>query len=194
MEHLEPRLVLSPIISEYLGLLDNLGLVLHFAPDNPFPGIPRGTDHDDFVVQAKGILHVPATDAWTFGVNSDDGFRLRITGATFNAAYGQSGTTASGDTLEFSAPRAPNDSFGVIDSLAEGDYNVELISYERGGGSDTELFAAAGANTSWNGNFRLVGDTASGGLAVLSEPFGGSGSSSAFAGHGRADRFPGDRV
>ena len=67
----------------------------HFTPDHAFPGMPTGTDHDDFVVRAKGILHVPTTGAWTFGVNSDDGFRLRIAGATFDAAYGQSGTTVT---------------------------------------------------------------------------------------------------
>ncbi len=87
----------------------------------------------------------------------------------------------SGDTLEFFAPRGPNDSFGVINDLAAGDYEVELISYERAGGSDTELYAAAGTNTSWNSDFRLIGDTANGGLAVTSDPFDGSGSSSAFA-------------
>ena len=159
----------------------------HFTPDNPFPGMPDGTDHNDFVVRATGILHVPTTSDWTFGVNSDDGFRLRIAGATFDAAYGQPGTTVNGDTLEFFSPRGPNDSFGVINSLAAGDYDVELISYERAGGSDTELFAAAGTNTSWNSDFRLVGDTANGGLAVTSEPFDGSGSSSTFASLIRTD-------
>ncbi len=159
----------------------------HFTPDHAFPGMPTGTDHDDFVVRAQGILHVPATGAWTLGVNSDDGFRLRIAGATFDAAYGQSGTTVRGDTLEFFSPRGPDDSFGVINSLAAGDYNVELISYERGGGSSTELFAAAGIKTSWNGDFRLVGDTANGGLAVSSEPFDGSGSGSSFASLVRTD-------
>ena len=64
---------------------------------------------------------------------------------------------------------------------------MELISYERGGGSGTELFAAAGINTSWNSDFRLVGDTANGGLAVNSEPFDGSGSGSSFASLVRTD-------
>ena len=75
----------------------------HLTPDAAFPGMPTGTDHDDFVVRAKGIIHIPTTGAWTFGVNSDDGFRLKITGATFNTAYGAAGTTASGDTLEYFA-------------------------------------------------------------------------------------------
>ena len=53
-----------------------------------------------------------------------------------------------------------------MNTLAAGDYDIELISYERGGGSDTELFAAAGVHTSFDSDFRLVGDTAGGGLAV----------------------------
>ncbi|MCU0963000.1 MAG: lamin tail domain-containing protein, partial [Pirellulaceae bacterium] len=159
----------------------------HYAPDESFPGMPRGIDHDDFVVRAAGIIHVPTTNDWTFGVNSDDGFRLRISGVTFDAAYGQWGTTINGDTLEFSSPRGPDDSFGVINSLAAGDYRVELISYERGGGASTELFAAPGVNNSWNSDFRLIGDTAHGGLAVTSEPFDGSGSGSTFASLIRTD-------
>ena len=30
----------------------------HFTPDSAFPGMPLGTDHNDFVVRAKGIVHV----------------------------------------------------------------------------------------------------------------------------------------
>ena len=159
----------------------------HYSPDASYPGMPRGTDHDDFVIQAEGILHIPSTSDWTFGVNSDDGFQLRIVGATFDAAYGQGGTTVQGDTLTFASPRGPDDSFGVIQGLAAGDYRVELLAYERGGGADTELFAAPGVNTSWNGNFRLVGDSANGGLAVVSEPFDGSGAASTFASLIRTD-------
>ena len=71
--------------------------------------------------------------------------------------------------------------------MAAGDYEIELISYERGGGSDTELFAAAGVHTSFDSDFRLVGDTAGGGLAVTSAPFDGAGSGSAFASLIRTD-------
>ncbi len=153
----------------------------HFAPDNPYPGMPDGTDHNDFVMRTQGVLHIPSTGAWTFGVNSDDGFKLRIEGVTFDAAYGQSGTTVSGDTLQYYAPRGPNDSLGAINNLAAGDYEFELISYERAGGAATELYAASGTITAWNSSFRLVGDTDNGGLAVSSYPFAGPGSSSDFA-------------
>ena len=153
----------------------------HFTPDNPFPGMPIGTDHNDFVMRAKGIIHVPTAGTWTFGVNSDDGFRLKITGATFNSAYGCVGHHRQRRHAGVCPPRSPADSLGVVNSLAAGDYNVELTYYERGGGSDTEFFAASGANTAWNSNFHLVGDTANGGLSVMSEPFTGGGSGSTFA-------------
>ena len=44
-----------------------------------------------------------------------------------------------------------------------------LIFYERGGGSEVELFAAKGSFTTFNSTyFDLVGDTANGGLSVSS--------------------------
>ena len=51
--------------------------------------------------------------------------------------------------------------------LAAGDYAVKLVFYECGGGSEVEFCAAPGIFGGFDPSFRLVGDTAGGGLAVL---------------------------
>ena len=127
--------------------------------------MPIGTDFDCFVTKATGRVHIPSAGNWTFGVNSDDGFSCTVNGQTF--AY---------DGL-----RSPGDSFGTINFAAAGDYDLSLVFFENGGGSSLELFAASGQKSAFDSTFRLVGDTANGGLAVQSAPFTGSGNSSAFA-------------
>ena len=132
--------------------------------DRPFPGMPIGTEYDCFVTKVTGRVHIPSAGNWTFGVNSDDGFSCTVNGQTF--AY---------DGL-----RGPGDSFGTITFAAAGDYDLSLVCFQNYGGADLELFAAPGQKTAFDSTFRLVGDTANGGLSVQSTPFTGAGNSSAF--------------
>jgi hypothetical protein len=132
--------------------------------DNPFPGMPINADYECFVTKATGLVHIPSAGSWTFGVNSDDGFSCTVNGQTF----------------AFDGLRGPGDSFGTISFAAAGDYDLSLVFFENGGGSSLELFAAPGAKAGFDSTFRLVGDTANGGLAVQSTPFTGNGSSSVF--------------
>jgi hypothetical protein len=150
----------APVIN-YL----NTGGSGEFPNDRPFPGMPIGTDYDCFVTKVTGRVHIPTAGNWTFGVNSDDGFSCTINGQTF--AY---------DGL-----RAPGDSFGTINFAAAGDYDLSLVFFENGGGSGLEIYASSGQKASFDSTFRLVGDTANGGLSVQSTPVGGAGNSSAFA-------------
>jgi len=132
----------------------------HYGNNKPFPGTVVGVDIDDFVVEATGTVTLPAGQT-TFGVNSDDGFKLTV-GGTF--------------TLSFPSPRAPDDSFGVFNTATATKLPLRLVFYERGGGSGLELFAAKGNLAGWNAtSFRLVGDAANGGLAVESQPIAGGG-------------------
>ena len=128
----------------------------NFSNDNLFPN-DTGGDDNDFAVRATGTILVPATGTWTFGINSDDGARLRIDGQN----------VINDDTLH-----APRDTFGST-SLVAGEHDIELIFFERGGGAEVELFAAAGSHTSFNSQFQLVGDTGNGGLEVKTSPSGG---------------------
>src|SRR5206468_1402069 len=78
--------------------------------------------------------------------------------------------------LSYPSPRSPGDSFATF-NLGAGDYPVRLVFYECGGGAEVEFFAISGAYSAFNTSFRLVGDTANGGLAVKSLPSAGSSTS-----------------
>jgi hypothetical protein len=135
----------------------NTGSSGRYGNDFPFPGFNFTTDYDDFVLEALATVTIPAAGNWTFGVNSDDGFRLNV--GSF--------------TSSFPSPRGPADTLATFNFPSAGDYALRLVFYERGGGAEVELFAAQGSYSSWNPtNFRLVGDTANGGLAVRSLPVG----------------------
>ncbi|MBL9169358.1 MAG: lamin tail domain-containing protein [Verrucomicrobiales bacterium] len=121
--------------------------------DAPFPGsVATNVNVDDFVLEATGMLSIPSPGFWTFGVHSDAGFRLTVGNFTVSSNR----TTASETLAAFN--------FGVA-----GDYPVRLMMYDRLGGSEVELYAAAGNRTAWSSNdFALVGDAGRGGLPVRS--------------------------
>ncbi|MCX5674282.1 MAG: lamin tail domain-containing protein, partial [Planctomycetota bacterium] len=137
-----------------------------FVGNLPHPGDTTGDDNN-FALRITGTLKIPTSGDWTFNVNSDDGFRLKIIGGTFKSVGGYTGTKISGDTMEYPAGRGANDSLGVI-WLDAGEYPIQLDYYEGTGGSAIEFSAAFGSYSSvpTPSPFRLVGDTASGGLAL----------------------------
>ncbi len=144
----------NPAVINYLNS-DSPG---NFTGDASFPGFTIGVDENNFVTEATGILTIPTSGFWTFGVNSDDGFRCDIGANTFS----------------YPSPRGAGDTLATF-NLAAGNYPVRLVFYECGGGSELEFFAAAGSLTGFNATaFRLVGNTAGGGLAVRSLPVGGT--------------------
>lgn len=144
----------NPAVINYL----NTGDGSHFGNDSTFPGFTIGVDEDNFVTEATGIITIPTTGNWTFGVNSDDGFGVTIGTNYFYYQYG----------------RGPADSLATF-KLTAGTYPVDLVYFENGGGSELEFFAAAGSFSAFATNFSLVGSPA--GLAVKSSPL-ASGSSS----------------
>jgi hypothetical protein len=141
-------------ISPVINFL-NTGGSGNFTNDLTFPGLVINTDTEDFVVDATGLITIPGPGPYTFGVNSDDGFILQI--GPFQMSY--------------PAPRGPADTLATFNFPAGGKYPMRLVFYERGGGSELELFAAQGTFASFNASvFRLVGDTANGGLAAETPP------------------------
>lgn len=107
-----------------------------------FPGHSQSSDVDDFVLYATASVFVPHDGTWTFGINSDDGARLRVNGT---------------DVIVDDNLHAPRDTLGTI-SLESGNHEIELLFFERGGGAAVELFAAFGFHTSFSPSaFRLVG-------------------------------------
>src|SRR6266542_1162626 len=56
----------------------NTGSSAHYSGDRTFPGFTIGSDVEDYVIEATATLTIPAAGDWTFGVNSDDAFRLPV--------------------------------------------------------------------------------------------------------------------
>lgn len=88
-------------------------------------------------------------------MNSDDGFRCQI------------GT----NSFEFPSPRGASDTLATF-QLAAGRYPVRLVYFQCEVGAELEFFAAAGTHAFFNSSFRLLGDTAGGGLEMRSTPDG----------------------
>jgi hypothetical protein len=150
----------APVINYF-----NTGSSANYGNDQTFPGLTIGVDQDNFVLEATATITISAPGNWTFGVNSDDGFTLSI--GSFNVSYPD--------------PRGPGDTLGTFYFPAAGDYPLDLIFYECGGGSEVELYAAQGSFGSWNAtNFRLVGDVANGGLAVQAPVVSGGGGTGSY--------------
>lgn len=117
---------------------------------------PAGTG-DHYAIRATGFIEIPANGTYTFGLNSDDGGRIRINGT---------------DLMVDDSYHGPLDNFGSR-TLGAGLHSFEVITFEGNGGDSVEFFAAAGNYTSWDpAAFRLVGDTANGGLAATTVPDG----------------------
>jgi hypothetical protein len=129
----------------------NTGDQGHFAADSPFPGTTMGVDADNYVILVTATLVIPSAGAWTFGVNSDDGFGLTLTKGSqvFSMSYPD--------------PRAPADTLSSFNVTQPGSYTLRLVFYEQGGGSGLEFFVAKGSFASFDASkFHLVGDLAGG--------------------------------
>ena len=156
----EDQLGQTTAISQTINFYDEDGefvgdVVGNFADDSPFPG-NTDADDNDFAVRATATVTIPTGGLWTFGTNSDDGLRLLINGVE----------VIDDDTLH-----TPEDRFGTIE-LAAGQYSLDLLYFERGGGAAVELFAAAGVFGDFTTDFQLVGGP--GGLAVETSSEGGA--------------------
>ena len=127
----------------------------NFDADRAFPGTTINVDVEDFVVLVTGKVMIPQAGNWTFGVSSDDGFGLTLSrgGKTYTTSY--------------PSPRSPSDTLAVFNIAESGLHDLRLVFYERGGGSELELFAARGSFAAFSAtSFRLVGDVSKGGLQV----------------------------
>ena len=144
-------------IAPYLNFYDSGGEGRFPSGNLVFPG----GGGDDYTVQATGTIIIPEGEGgtWTFGMNSDDGGRIRVNGQ---------------DVMVDDTLHGPADHFGTI-TLAAGAHELEAMFFERGGGAAMEVFAARGNFTSFNSSFRLIGDTANGGLAAFTTPDGTTG-------------------
>ncbi len=132
----------------------NTGSRAHYSSDRPFPRTTAGVNVDRFVFEATATVIIPEAGPWSFGVNSDEGFRLELSNGV--------------DTYEMSYPenRESTDTIATFQIAMPGSYSLRLVTWENEGGAEVELFAARGTYSIFSSAFDLVGDTAKGGLAV----------------------------
>jgi len=131
--------------------VDHGNVAGHFsaAGKAAYPGAV-GTDQ---ALEATGMIEIPVAGDYVVGVNSDDGFRLRL-GPGLPVVSEFTGITGGSDTGT------------VVRFAAAGSYPFRLTQFQGGGDRFVELYAKTGTSTVFNGEERLVGDTGSGGLAV----------------------------
>lgn len=118
----------SEVIQRQHAVINFVGTAAfgNYDGDVPFDNLEEidGADLNDFVVHATTSIFVSETGVYTFGVNSDDGARVSVSGLSAAAFLG---TRGQADTL------------GTV-NLAPGFHEVELLYFERGGGSGVEVF------------------------------------------------------
>ena len=113
-----------------------------------FPG--TSGDELNFAVRVTGNILIPMTGDWTFLTNNDDGVRLSI----------------DGNNIIIDNALHPAKDILATTNLSAGVHSLELIFFENAGVASLELWAAPGRETDYNSNFKLVGDTANGGIAT----------------------------
>ncbi len=136
-------------------------------------------NEDYALLTATGCIRIPAGVAaadnkWTFFHGGDDGTQLVIYGQNW-LSRSNTNSLISGEVSVHGAQGGNSAVFSTV-VLPPGDYNVRFDYYERTGGSWVELWAAPGTLTAITAstpptprtdNWRLVGDTAAGGLALV---------------------------
>lgn len=138
----------------------------------PFLSNESGVDDEDFAYIANGTIRVPEAGQYTFHVQGDDGFRLKIDGADWTVRASSpdgGGAVTDRDVLLFNSPTGNSNTFAVT-NLSAGDHRLEFIFFERGGGAFVELSSAPGDFSIFGSEFKLVGDVANGGLELVPEP------------------------
>ncbi len=114
---------------------------------------PLGTG-EHYVMRVTGTFSTTASGYHTFGINSDDGGRIRVDG----------GTVMTDDTGHGAA-----DHMGNV-FLTAGSHTFDVVFFEMTGGDELEFYYAPGLLSTWSTTMKLVGDTANGGLAVFTTP------------------------
>ena len=126
-----------------------------FSNNLPFLGEVVGAEDNFFAMRNTGYLQIQTPGAYTFGTNSDDGARLRIDLGT-----------GLFDVIVHDRVQPPGEYFGVVNFSAAGNYAFQFTYFENTGQATTELFAAPGILDASSNSFRLIGDTANGGIAT----------------------------
>jgi hypothetical protein len=149
-----------------------------FGGDIPFPGDDGGLDDNNFAIVAKAVINVPAAGNYSFQVRGDDGFAMRIGGQNWGGVSGGGGIDPlDSRTIYFAGGTGDSNTIGTM-NLAPGNYSLEFVGFEGGGGASQELSVAVNG-----GPFTLLGSAAtaiqqpgvtSAGWSVLTSAVGGT--------------------
>jgi hypothetical protein len=94
-------------------------------------------------------------------VHSDDGFALRVKGQTFTNVYGGQVDALDPSTMFFYGDTGDSSTRGVL-NLNAGEYDIEVVSWEHGGGAFYEVTTAKGAiSDAGSAQWLAMGDTSS---------------------------------
>ena len=114
---------------------------------------------NNYAIHATGSVVISTAGPYTFGLNSDDGGRIKIDGTT---------------VMLDDSSHGPTDHLGNI-TLSVGTHPFDVVMWDGSGGDEVEFYAAPGVKTVWDASMQLVGDTANGGLPALTLPTGTGG-------------------
>lgn len=147
------------------GVLQGSGLVnsvnyLNSGGDGNFGGgfNPLGipADIDDFAVKSTGFLQIGVAGNYQFRNNTDDGSRLRVD-------LNGNGTFEPGEELIFDDVLAPpHDADSPVVNLLAGQYMIEHVWFEAGGGAEGEMGISRDG-----GPFLLLGNPQNDGLGTF---------------------------
>lgn len=147
-----------------------------WIPDLPILSDDSGVDDNQFVTYARTTITIGAGEEgeYTIRVTGDDGFGLRIAGATFSSVLGDAANqiNPTDPSVVFRPAFGGNgNALAFCNFPVAGDYLVEFFGFEGGGGAYQEVSWARGLFTSLNqtSNWALIGDTA----GLVSESFWG---------------------
>lgn len=141
--------------------------------ESPFFHDTPGDDNNLISIN-KGTINITEAGVYTFQVRSDDGFALRINGQTPTNVYGPE--AAGIDPLDpetaFFRNGTGDANTRIVYNLPAGHHQVELVTWEGGGGAYYEFSSTKGhVSTPEGANWILVGDTSkSYGVEAIVDP------------------------
>ena len=117
---------------------------------DPIPYDPAaeadGCCGNNFILLSAAHINIPSAGRYTFGVHSDDGFALRIRGATaVSLSGGGQLDVADPEAVLFPGVTGDSSTRAVYEFPAAGEYRIEFLWFENGGGENGELYAVGGS-------------------------------------------------
>lgn len=136
-----------------------------WIPDLPILSNQVGIGDDQYVTYARTVITIGAgeTGRYTIRVRGDDGYGLRIRGATMvsNAGSAINLFDVRDDTVYHPNFTGDSNAYAVVEFPTVGDYDVDFFGFEGGGGSYQEISWAPGEFTAFDQSlaWKLLGDT-----------------------------------